>query len=209
MRRLSDNMKPAAKPMRRLGSFMFRVALLVWYAASSIGLPAALHALRDDSSGSVEIARNDGCRCSIKKKLSGTCCCSLRKEAARTPIETPEAVAADHVQPKSCCAKPNAAKTHAKVSKSCCSNKALAKTDAAGSLSGQQTPRDGAEVARSISRCGCSSTGDLELNSLSMLALPVGDSEPVICATVVEPIVPQSESWPSLRHEPPEPPPRA
>lgn len=210
MRRLSSNLLRRAKPICRLGAWLFQVALLVWFTAYSVGLPMALTALRSSSSGMPALVTKDGCQCSMKKKLSGTCCCSRSDTASKAEANPQTAATPAKAELPSCCAKRQAkavAKT-VKAARSCCSSKVETVARSTAPKSSCCSSKDGASL-RANDRCGCNSSGDWELNSLSMLALPVGDSEPVICATVVEPIAPQSESWPSLRHEPPEPPPRA
>ncbi len=86
-----------------------RVFCAVWFTLTSVGLPMGLSSL-----GNTSCARSPGsqCRCSLSKRLSGTCCCSRDAQ--------PQLV-------KSCCSdKKSAAKLSEPIASACCSSKAPA-----------------------------------------------------------------------------------
>jgi hypothetical protein len=60
---------------------MARLLCAVWFALTSIGLPGSLSQL-----GGANCARNPGsqCRCSLTKRVSGTCCCVREAQAEST-----------------------------------------------------------------------------------------------------------------------------
>ena len=98
---------------RQLGrhSLSWRTARLlcaVWFALTSIGLPGSVSQM-----GGASCARSPGsqCRCSLTKRMIGSCCCSRE------------------VQPqiaKSCCSvKKTAAKLAEPIATACCSSKTL------------------------------------------------------------------------------------
>gem|GEM_PF-3614875 len=212
MRRLSPNLIRRAKPIRRLGAWLFQVALLVWFLAYSIGLPMALMALRFPATGKPALVAKEGCQCSLKKKMSGTCCCSRRDTTveAETTRQTASAPTEDEVDLRSCCSKRQPKAVAKATRKSCCSSKvAVAVVGKSNDAKSSSPASADVHSIRGNHRCGCSSSGDWELNSGSIVALPVEDVELVISTAAAQLFATTPVPLPSLRHEPPVPPPRA
>lgn len=83
-----------------------RLFCAIWFLLMSVGLPFNL-----PEAGGQSCARNPGaqCRCSLKKRLSGTCCCKR---------ESVPQVA------KSCCSvKKSSPRTEGSTASACCSSK--------------------------------------------------------------------------------------
>lgn len=107
-----------------------RLFCAVWFALTSIGLPSNLMSL-----GGPSCARNPGqnCRCSITKRMSGTCCCARDSKPQAT---------------KSCCStKHTGPKLSASVAPSYCPSKSSTQSVVA-------TPP---KVELSIANCDCGS----------------------------------------------------
>lgn len=107
-----------------------RAFCAVWFTLTSVGFPAALQQF-----GGSNCASNPGqnCRCSITKRMSGTCCCS-RDSKPQTA--------------KSCCSvKRSVPKLTETAAPSCCSLKSKG-------LRVSATPQ---KSELSVSRCDCSS----------------------------------------------------
>ncbi len=212
---LTHNMERNTKSMIRLGLTVLRLGLVFWFAVSSMGFPSAMLALRNHSQNVSAIDFNDGCRCSIKKKLSGTCCCLPKSPDLLSAVEMSRENVTDQMPSKSCCSKEKAktAQTKKTSAKSCCASKfAVAISDDAAVSSEHAMGASGSadhSHFRPSHRCGCNSNGDVELNSWAQWALPAEDVEPVLFAANVDAIAFQCDGWSSLRHQPPEPPPRA
>lgn len=83
-----------------------RAFCAVWFTLTSIGLPLGLSQF-----GQSSCARTPGaeCRCSLTKRMSGTCCCS--RDAQQQPA-------------KSCCSVKKSAPKWTGPSSACCSSKA-------------------------------------------------------------------------------------
>lgn len=138
-----------------------RLICAVWFALTSMGLPGSLTSLSGKS-----CARNPGsqCRCSVAKRLSGTCCCGRdgRPQVA-----------------KSCCSAKQSAPTVAESrATGCCSTKS-------------QTPQIAASLKAelSIARCDCGSEFPENMSlaqeprllaAVSVMACPETDAEFVV-----------------------------
>ncbi len=83
-----------------------RLFYAVWFALTSIGLPGSVSQI-----DAASCARSPGsqCRCSLTKRMSGTCCCNREAQAKLT---------------KSCCSvKKSAPKLTEPIVSACCSSK--------------------------------------------------------------------------------------
>jgi hypothetical protein len=160
---------------------LVRAFCAVWFTLTSVGFPAALQQF-----GGSNCASNPGqnCRCSITKRMSGTCCCSRDSKPQAT---------------KSCCSvKPSVPKLTRPVAPSCCPSKSTAQCVAA-------TPQ---KVELSISRCDCGS----EFPDSVSLAQEPRLSAPAAVISLPETMVafvalPDDRMESALR-QPPEPPPK-
>lgn len=123
-----------------------RVFCAVWFTLTSIGFPGNLSLLSEKN-----CARNPGsqCRCSLAKRMSGTCCCGRE----------------GHVQlVKSCCStKVSNLKKTEQLAAACCSSKSKNQRTAATS------PR--AEL--SISQCDCGAESPQNVSLAQEPRLPV------------------------------------
>ncbi len=84
-----------------------RLFCAVWFTLTSIGLPVSLSQMSENS-----CTRNPGsqCRCSLTKRMSGTCCCARESQPKSA---------------KSCCSvKKSASRLSEPISLACCSSKA-------------------------------------------------------------------------------------
>ena len=122
-----------------------RVFCAVWFALTSVGFPLSLSQL-----GRASCATNPGqqCRCSLTKRMSGTCCCSRGSKPQAT---------------KSCCAAKQTASRVAPPEAACCSSKSTGPTVAA-------TPQ---KVELSIARCDCGSDSPQGVSQSQEPRLPV------------------------------------
>lgn len=178
-----------ARRLPRLGSVgatLLRVGMTLWFIVLSLGLPALVTLGPSGAGGTCALRPGQDCRCSLKKKLSGSCCCHLDSATNSKEVAASEAVARKSREQQS-------AKTSA--TRSCCASKAE-QTDA--------KPEKG--IARS--GCSCRSDSEFEVMLQHVLALPVEHCEPFLIAIDELPIAANSARWPSVRHAPPEPPPR-
>lgn len=123
-----------------------RVFCAVWFALTSIGLPGSLSLLNGKT-----CARNPGsqCRCSLAKRMSGTCCCGREGQVQLA---------------KSCCStKTSNLKKTEQPAVGCCSSKS--KT--------QQTAATSPRAELSISRCDCGSESPENVSLAQEPRLPV------------------------------------
>ena len=158
-----------------------RAFCAVWFTLTSIGFPSTLPQLAGSS-----CATNSGqnCRCSIAKRMSGTCCCAGDSK--------PQA-------PKSCCsAKPSVPKLTGPVVPSCCPSKATAQGVAT-------TPQ---KVELNIARCGCDtdSPENVSLAQEPRLSAPAAVIS-LLETTVAFVALPDDRVESALR-QPPVPPPK-
>lgn len=140
---------PPARQIRRhtLSWRPARIFCAVWFAMTAIGLPGGLSLL----SGNHRCARNPGsqCRCSLSKRMSGTCCCGRESQPQLA---------------KSCCsAKKPAPKATESADVSCCSTKSKPPRTAAVSP----------KTELSIARCDCGSESPENVSLAQEPRLPV------------------------------------
>lgn len=211
MRLSTLNLIRRAKPIRRLGARLLQVMLLVWFLAHSVGLPVGLLSLRSAAQRHTVLVPMDDCQCSLKKKMSGTCCCNRRDTASmiETTTHTASTPAVVEFDLTSCCAKRQPKAVATKL-KSCCSSKLAARAEQQSSKLKPSSSSDvDAAHIRAIHRCGCHSSSDWEWHAWSIVALPIRDFEPLFLTVTADLMPAASRRLPSLRHEPPVPPPRA
>lgn len=158
-----------------------RAFCAVWFTLTSVGFPAALQQF-----GGANCASNPGqnCRCSITKRMSGTCCCSRDSK--------PEAT-------KSCCSvKPSVPKLTRPAAPSCCRSKSTA----------QRVAAPPAKVELSIARCDCGSESpeSVSLAQEPRLSAPtaVFSLPETTVAFVALPDIRMESAW----RQPPVPPPK-
>lgn len=123
-----------------------RMFCAVWFTLASIGLPGSLSLMSGKS-----CAQNPGsqCRCSLAKRMSGTCCCGREGQVQLA---------------KSCCsAKTSHSKVNEQIAAGCCPSKSKTQRTAA------TLPR--AEL--SISRCDCGSESPENVSLAQEPRLPV------------------------------------
>lgn len=123
-----------------------RLFCAVWFALTSVGLPGSLSLVSGQS-----CARNPGsqCRCSLAKRMSGTCCCGRESQPQLA---------------KSCCsAKKSAPQVAPPSAAGCCSSKSKAQRGVVPSP----------KVELSIARCDCGSESPENLSLAQEPRLPV------------------------------------
>lgn len=125
-----------------------RLCCAVWFALVSMGLPGSLSLLSGQS-----CARSPGaqCRCSLAKRMSGTCCCGRHE---RQPQVARACCAATTADPQS--AQPRAA--------GCCSSTSKAQ---------QVMVKSPSKVELSIGRCDCGSESPERVSLVQEPRLPV------------------------------------
>lgn len=158
-----------------------RVFCTIWFTLTSIGFPLSLPSI-----GKSNCAVNPGqqCRCSLAKRMSGTCCCG--RESKPQPV-------------KSCCSAVwSAPKSSPPSAAACCSKKLTAQ-----SVSAKTT-----QVQLSISPCDCGSESptSISLNQEPrLLATATVTPSPEVAVASVAILVERVES---ALLQPPVPPPK-
>ncbi len=195
---------------RRLGVLLLRVGLLAWFAIVSLGLPLLLSSgSTSSSSGGCALRPGQDCQCSVKKKLSGTCCCSRPSpetvsktsiESSNTEVSESQASSSNE-QPKP-------------ESKSCCSKKRSPRVVASFQSEQLATAKCDQQVADSsqmvaTDHCSCSGESDFDSSSFSQLALPPEATYSVPITARAARMTASFTRLPTLRDEPAEHPPRA
>lgn len=158
-----------------------RAFCAVWFSLASVGFPDALQQF-----GGSNCMSNPGqtCRCSITKRMSGTCCCS-RDSMPQTA--------------KSCCSvKRSVGKLTETVASRCCSSKAK----------GPPLTTMPQKNELSISRCDCSSDVPERVSPIPEPRLPATVSIISLCETAVTFVAFPVERVEGALLQPPVPPPK-
>ena len=174
---------------RRVGAVALHWLLIVWFALSSMGFPlSGLSSTTQPETQACAVNPGSQCRCSLKKKLAGSCCCKQQPMAKQTARES--AVA----RPASCCAKPSPAKS------ACCAKSKVTPA--------KESSRPAASRILAIESCDCGPEADHDRMNHPLPRLLVTKVIVSIAWPTSLWIAPLSERGQGDRIEPPTPPPR-
>ncbi len=150
------------KRHHRLSVLALHWLLTIWFTISSVGAPLLLvHTMPSEGMSGCASSPDGQCRCSLKKRMSGTCCCSRKSQQSTDAREVTSSDSAT----RSCCG----LKTPSEPSHepSCCSKKSISSaadrsTKRAASKS-SDSPKERI-LAIESSPCGSDSHDELLVN---------------------------------------------